>query len=115
MSKVFQWTKHKELWQWLADNPEMNKEDWPGWKCSGGTIEDTSGYECFACEYIGELPYSARCNCPLIWPDNHKVEANDCMGRQGLYRSWENSTRDTRVSLAKTIRDLPVREGVEWE
>jgi len=23
---------HRELWGWLADNPEMSKGDWSGWE-----------------------------------------------------------------------------------
>ena len=35
----------KKVWEWLADNPEKRKEDWPGWK------NITAINYCFACDY----------------------------------------------------------------
>ena len=57
---------HRELWQWLADNPGMEKEDWPGWDREGEAMND-----CFACEAAGlynKDPLLSDCRkCPVDW------------------------------------------------
>lgn len=60
---------HRELWLWLADNPEMLKSDWPRWKHNGGDIGFVTSY-CFACEYIEsmyQLGFDVGCHkyCPI--------------------------------------------------
>lgn len=105
----FNHTAHRELWNWLADNPEKNKWNWPGWETYGNPENG-----CFACEYIKNVPYVTKCNCPLIWPENYTEDANECMGALGIYRVWDSSGNSGhRASLARTIANLPVREGVE--
>lgn len=107
----FQHALHRKLWLWLADNPDKRKYHWPKWRCNGGTVEVPVN-ECFACEATGHS--TGRCNCVLLWPDNDRPNANDCMGELGLFRKWEWEDHcDTRANLARTIAELPVREGVE--
>jgi hypothetical protein len=101
---VFDHTHHKELWNWLAENPYDEKCDWPGWYYNGGKV-DYAESDCFACE--------SSCNdceeCPLIWPKNI-----NCFDMHGLYQRWLLSDdTEERKKLAEQIRDLPVREWVE--
>jgi hypothetical protein len=113
----FKHTLHKELWQFLADNPEVWKDAWPKWIYNGGEEDSTSF--CFACDYDEEFTDEdlQGCeNCPLIWPIN-SVKKHNCI-EGGLYDKWvkledvpEHSAE--RKILAEKIRDLPVREGVE--
>lgn len=102
----FNHTAHKKMWTWLSVNPEMEKEDWLGWKCNGGDY-DNANNNCFACEFSED----AACpDCPIIWPSGH------CMGEGGIYDKWDmNHDDEERSSLAHQIANLPVKEGVETE
>lgn len=90
---------HRELWNWLADNPEKGKEDWPEWK-DMGHIESN----CFACEYSGPCH-----ECLFEWPNGNCLEGEEA-GVEGLYLLWATAESEERVALAIQIRDLPVRE-----
>lgn len=106
----FNHTAHRQLWNWLADNPWANKGDWPGWVTFDNPMEN----DCFACEYVKDVPIANKCNCPLIWPENYTKDANDCVGALGMYNVWNNCDfSEHRSDLARAIANLPVREGVE--
>lgn len=104
----FNHSGHKALWNWLADNPNKDKRDWPGWEQFCATDD------CFACEYVGQggCP-GMNCGrkCSLIWPDG------TCGKNIGLFHQWEDAEGifKKRSALAAQIRDLPVREGVECD
>jgi len=92
---------HREMWGWLAENPEKMKCDWPRWKENGGDIEYVCAY-CFACEL------SPGCdNCILVWPCGYcaNIKSSD-----GLYGRWYFADISEKARLAEQIRDLPVRE-----
>jgi hypothetical protein len=110
MTKVFDHTNHRKLWLWLADNPKMEKWDWPEWEKNGGNILFQLFY-CFACEFDDSR---LTCNCPLIWPDNcDEYELMDCLGYGGLYEKWDASEdNQERSQLALQIANLPVKPGV---
>lgn len=99
----FDKTNHRKLWLWLADNPEMNKEDLPEWESIGAVYNN-----CFACDCLEDKLGSCIGFCPLVWPDD-----NWCLMGDDLFTLWMNSTGQTRADLARTIAELPVREGVE--
>lgn len=107
--KKFNHTAHKELWDWLAKNPDKEKDDWKGWDIHGGKYV-LDGNCCFACLYDDYT--EGRCNdCPLVW-----AHLSCCSQENSLYKKWERFDEDeeeTRAELARQIRDLPVREGVE--
>lgn len=113
---------HRELWDWLYLNPDMDKKDWPGWY----SVEELPECLCFACSAALKKNkveyYSARkCkNCPLVW-------SSDCCANS-YYETWHRLKNflNRRLSLsekerirmkiaqiAKKIRDLPVKE--EWK
>lgn len=101
---VFNHTGHKELWQWLVNNPMMEKEDWPGWDYNGGTY-DRAMLICFACEYDKQLGNTCEC-CPLVWKYIHCKNGSE-------YERWDDSWDSTeRSQLAAQIRDLKVKPGV---
>lgn len=108
----FNHTAHKELWNWLAENPHLFKDDWHGWSWKGGEY-DGQVNECFACEYCGCCFVGEE--CPLIWPLNE--EGDPCCIRGGLFDQWVNFPRcsQERSSLARQIANLPVKPGVECE
>jgi len=94
---------HRELWDWLAQNPDADKADWPGW----------SDYPqipslCFLCNYDKQ----GRCSvCPVqfkVPPELSPGTVNYCLG--GVYHQWNHSTHPTnRALLAAVIRDLPIK------
>lgn len=105
----FNHTAHKKLWKYLEDNPEMEKEDWPGWDLNGGEYKKILN-DCFACEYL----FATCSSCPLLWP-KVKGEWRVCHSG-GLYEKWCTSGDvGSRSSLAHQIANLPVKEGVETE
>ncbi len=103
--RVFNHTAHKELWNYLAENPTEWKVNWPGWETNGGKYNKVNSH-CFACEFIVG---GTCCDCPLIWPNN------DCAGYNGLHTKWakEGISLEERTSLALKIANLPVRNGIE--
>lgn len=107
----FNHTAHKELWDWLVRNPDKQKSDWEGWNFNGGKYEGIA-WGCFACKYD-------NCNgckyCPLVWP-NDMICSKASEFERSLFQDWDNETDlKKRSELARQIRDLPVREGVECE
>jgi len=111
--EVFQHTLHKELWQWLADNPDKEKNEWPRWSSNGGDIGYVTA-RCFACNYNSDCV-----DCPLVWPDYPDNEGDICGKDGSLFDRWlfttGSSEGDKRSRLAEQIRDLPVKEGVLTE
>lgn len=83
---------HREMWNWLAKNPEKQKSDW-------FDKEDVDALdECFACEEC-----NSNCEkCPL---DRGVI---GCDRVNGLYHIWITSKdMNTRSALAKVIAWLP--------
>lgn len=117
----FNHTAHKELWDWLVRNLDKEKYDWPGWKCNGGKYNAVK-CDCFACdaaakEISKEEYIKNKCRyCPLIWDDGCS-----CNDAYSIYDEWnklveyEDIDYDRRAELARRIRDLPVKKGVECE
>ena len=61
-----------ELWDWLTNNPEKKKTDWPGWELNGGKIPKLLN-DCPCCEYDDQhmTHFDDYCeHCPLLeyWP-----------------------------------------------
>lgn len=110
-SKVFQWSKHRELWKWLSENPELDKEDWDLWEYNGGNVPMCDS-DCFACDYNSDRfdVITNECNCdlcPLQW------SGNDCTVSE--FKQWNYAKSDEeRTRLALAIMDLPLKDGVDW-
>ena len=101
MTKKEMYTKHQELWYWLADNPEKDKVDWPGWK-EYGYAENY----CFACQWVTDQ--DVEC-CPLAWPS----AAGTCTCDESLFIEWLIEKEDFahRALLADLIANVPLRKG----
>jgi hypothetical protein len=94
---------HVELWNWLAEHPHDEKEDWPSWKEIGEEYGNENSY-CFACILAGDT--NARRNstgcqaCPM--PKEY------CDMKGSIYSRWrEAETGHDRSSLAESMRDAP--------
>lgn len=108
---VFQWAKHKELWDELAQT---------GGKCKNAA-KALKGVnvlcECWCCEAVkvedeykdGELAYYVTCeHCPLAWPGGRCATTDG----SGLYGRWcRAQDMEERKRLAAQIRDLPLASG----
>ncbi len=53
-----------ELWEWMTEDGNENKSDWPEWKKYGEMVHD-----CPLCAYVGKKGrWTHRCKkCPLKW------------------------------------------------
>ena len=119
MAVEFDHEKHKQLWRWLALNPDQEKYDWPGWK------EYKDGEEpenlCFACDAVLEEGVLNCAACPLQWPEG------GCMvERSSPFSAWRDlgnlarwlrlgtnfagaeKTLAARSQLALVIAELPL-------
>lgn len=101
----FYHTLHKDMWNYLYENPNKNKKDWPRWKRNGGDIKIVIG-NCFACKY--DYKFNGTCDhCPFNI-DINKTCLND------LYIEWcHNNNLEKRKQLAKQIRDFPIKKGIK--
>ena len=119
----------KDLWTWIAEDPQRSKNDWPGF------VEvDSVRNECPACEYARdkcEEKDNLCSRCP-IEPSakillGDKFDTQECLGglytqfttAAQLYRFDEEFSKDEKlveelkneaVRLAEAIRDLEWKE-----
>ena len=110
MSIKFDHTNHKKLWNWLAENPNKNKEDWPDWYKNGGSVKRAVPL-CFACDYVERNRLSCY-ECPIDWPISGymmRVCSNSLFGMWGLAPFGSHLASE----LASQIANLPVKDGVE--
>lgn len=89
---------HREMWNWLAENPDKRKFDWI--KNHAGELPNKLSSMCFACEECG-----TDCDkCPL----DANVTGCGARGYEGLYDAWALcEDRETRARLARVIANLP--------
>jgi hypothetical protein len=107
-SPKFNYSMHKELWNWLSLNPDKEKEDWPGWDY----LSEPEEYShCFACQYADCIPEAPACaNCPLIWPS---TDSSHTSCTDSIYLEWKECIDlEQKSILAKQIANLPVKENV---
>ena len=101
---TMRWTKRRtlevcrDLWQWLADNPDKGKWDWPNWKHNGGKIPKCES-NCPLCEYINS--YKGYCSDCLLWGKGKELEG-DCQDDKSPYWRWCDS-KDSTVRKAAAL------------
>ena len=105
---------HRQLWNWLADNPDKSKSEWPEWEWNGGKIQRMVA-DCPACEFASTKSDFECSICPVVWPGvdcQHKRK--DMLAYDGLFSTWEITDYELhprkRVNLARKIADLPERK-----
>lgn len=115
---VFNYTKHKELWQWLSEHPEEDKEAAFAALAFSVKASSVPYAHCYACQACKELilarhydmSIALNCTlCPLEWPGG-ECEFSNSSGI-GLYWQWtdQDATASKRADLARQIRDLPIK------
>lgn len=107
---------HRELWNWLAENPNMRKDDWSGWEVLWAQYPDLRNdhslakSNCFACYATIENRDNCDC-CVLKWPGLDCCSDERDGDDKGLFKNRERTMEaDKRKKLAIQIRDLPVRK-----
>ena len=99
--------KHREMWNWLANNPDKGKASWPGW--SKTSLEKIN--HCFLCGYVQKVPHGDCSNCPLDWGITTMcVERHP--GDSYYYLYQEATTPTDRAKYAKIIANLPERDNI---
>jgi hypothetical protein len=101
---------HEALWNYLSENPDERKEDWPGWNSKndlyGEIFEDYNA--CFACYYDNMQDGMFCCDdCPL--------QIAKCGNEKSPWKKWcRAGSEKTRKKYAAMIRDawreIPVSE-----
>ena len=125
MTEIEARTLHRELWQWLIDNPWNEKQDWPKWSAKG--IQ----HDCFACVLWYDLTQKPpkeynyaiadeKISCPHCKLNNiaksfgryrYRKAINEGWGDafclMGIYSAWiKANTYKKRIKYATIIRDL---------
>lgn len=72
----------RDLWLWLADNPDERKKDWPEWEYNGGKIKQCVA-DCPCCEYASDC---SECLMLALWPFTGC--GDPCMGSRSPYTEW---------------------------
>ena len=119
----FQWTKHKKLWDKLANTNEIQKcyetllksdEDFDGddvlREAKGNLIgEPYITCICYACDYTDKLDKPCT-SCPLF-----STPCSISGPYVDLCDSVESQDWERVQELCEVIRDLPVKPGVDYE
>lgn len=100
---------HKEMWNWLADNPQKRKEDWINLQdFTTDEIDKLKNADnCFACLQAGRniAQMNLTCGkCPICTRDIF----DECLN--GLYGKWCDNTGFKRAEAAHKIANLEWRE-----
>lgn len=98
--------KCRDLWKWLAKNPQAEKRDWPGW---AKITEPVQGW-CFACEYAGRREPIKHDPNPDVICDRcllHGLWGAHCTAPTSPYFVWQNrkSSPEVRAAAARRISD----------
>jgi len=102
---------HKKLWGWLADNPTLDKFDWPEWSYNGGRIKAID-FDCFACEECKNEEGFLDCEyCMIDWNNGKTDGAYRCEDEDSIYDLWiqADNSKD-RSKYAKIIQNLPIKD-----
>lgn len=119
----YQLTKHKELWDKIIAHLE-SMDFSMGFKPFDLLYTDyclSMGlrHESYACEYaVNKAPYTyymAHCKyCPAESCVIHKCGNTDCLYMK-LVRAYINYDKANAINYARLIRDMPVKEGVDFD
>lgn len=115
---------HKALWNWLTENPEKYKQDWPDFDNYDRYLLHINN-NCFAC--VAAKGRDCK-RCPLNWHDPKTGRLINCLDPYSPYVEWtrlggdylqdeSESERQARLKkrsmLAKQIAEMPLRDDLE--
>lgn len=116
---------HKELWEWLSEHPEAEKDEWPGWS---EYIEPDDHSCCFACAHRWYRELGTCELCLIDWGTYSEYDMNGdlvsmpvtCCQRHTLYSKWDQledpvgeEAKDERARLALAIANLPRKKVLD--
>ena len=111
---------HRIMWNWLADNPDKNKEDWPGWEMNYDDL--FSGGEqnfCFLCGYVSNTPEGECFNCPLDWGVSETCVPNSAPNNtepESYFELYCDAKTEKETSkYARIIANLPEIQEIDAE
>lgn len=105
-TKEYYIKKHREMWNWLAENPDKEKASWPGWE-SNWYAENN----CFLCGYVCKLENTSCKNCPLEWGITE--ECCDTLPVSSYYILYEGAlSLKIKAEYAKIIANLPEKKEI---
>ena len=103
-TKEYYIKKHREMWNWLAENPDKGKAQWPGWESN-----ERAKNNCFLCAYIYKIEDDSCKNCPLDWGITE--ECLDNLPVSSYYILYEKALLpEDKVEYAKIIANLPEKQ-----
>ena len=104
---------HREMWNWLADNPDKVKSDWPGWeKHNDDIFQKKEENYCFLCGYISYSTYGDCYSCPIDWGITDMCE--DVYPETSYYTSYCDAiTHKAKTKYARIIANLPEKDDAE--
>lgn len=103
---------HRKMWNWLADNPDKNKKDWPGWEKCDIDLPPNEINHCFLCGYV-ELAKDGKCiYCTLA------LGVTDMCVRiepeWSYYMLYKDSVMIAdKTKYARIIANLPEKDDIE--
>ena len=97
---------HRKMWNWLADNPDKEKKDWPGWeKYDIDPLPEEVEY-CFLCGYITHTEDVSCHDCPLDWGITDLC-IDRCLETSYYLLYLDAPTLKIKAQYAKIIANLP--------
>ncbi len=98
------------LWDWLAENPGADKDEWPDWDKTDGYIE----HNCLACHYYMQKHETINYGCQeeCIVPVFRKFRERDEDGNAGCshvespFIKWEDAKPDELELAAKYAKQI---------
>jgi len=97
---------HREMWTWLAENPDKCKNEWPEWQENGGSAPYAIS-SCFACEECSYVCIACMLDWGIAVYDGCYCEKNE----RSPYHNWLREKDSTIKShLANVISKLPIRD-----
>ena len=105
MRKMY-WTERRtlkvcrDLWQWIADNPDKDKWQWSDWTLNGGKIPNCKS-DCPLCEYSNL--HNLSCSSCLLFGEGKELEQEgNCLDDESPFWRWDSS-EDTIVRRAMAL------------
>jgi len=98
---------HREMWNWLAENPAAEKEEYPPLKelYAKGLYSEIPRSKCYLCEYAFQqakelLRPDYYCDyCPLDWDVFKNITSYMC--EESRYGEWRDNYTDPRFASSK--------------
>ena len=104
------------MWNWLTDNPDKKKKDWPGWQMDYSDLFSKEGENhCFLCGYVSNTPEEECFNCPLDWGATETCLNTDTEPASYFSLYCDAKTEKEGSKYASIIAKLPEIQEIDVE